>query len=231
MTAHHRRDFLRLSGLAAAGGAGALVLDARAQPTAPSGSPAIFDQVRAQFGDPPALTMQDGAAPTRRSALGPFYSPGAPFRGKISPPRAPGTVLLVTGRVWAFDTKRPLPGAVLDIWHCDINGNYYNDEGDFRYRARIITSETGAYEYETIHPAVYRTGGDLRSPHIHYRVASPGYRTLVTQLFFEGDPVHDEDFLFDASLMVPIVPAGQGDTRHETAVFDIVLESEPATVR
>jgi protocatechuate 3,4-dioxygenase beta subunit len=219
-----RRDFLRFSGLAAAGGVGGLTLRAGAQPTAPSGSAAIAEQVRRQFGDPAVtLTMQDGASPTRRSALGPFYVRGAPFRGKVSPPRAPGTVLVVSGRVWGFDTRAPLPGAVIDLWHCDIQGEYANAEGDYRYRARIITSETGAYEYETIHPVVYDNRGDLRSPHIHYRVTSPGYRTLVTQLFFEGDPSHDDDHLFDPSLMVSILKKGSPGEEYEAAHFDIVL--------
>ncbi len=231
MELQNRRDFLRFTGLTAAGTAvGPLLLDARAKPTVESGSPAIADQVQAQFGDPPILlTMKDDRQVTRRNALGPFYTKGAPFRGKVSPPRAHGTVLLVTGRVWAFDTKKPLPGAIIDLWHCDIHGNYANDDGDYTFRARIITSETGAYEYETIHPVVYDDHGEFRSPHIHYRVTSPGYRTLVTQLFFEGDPAHADDRLFDASLMVPIVRRGEKGREHEAAVFDVVLAKSDGT--
>ncbi|MBX3404839.1 MAG: twin-arginine translocation signal domain-containing protein [Phycisphaeraceae bacterium] len=223
MADHSRRDFLRYSGLAAAGAA-TLTLDARAQPTAPSGSAAIGEQVQAQFGDPPlTLTMRDGARPTRRNALGPFYQRGAPFRGKVSPPRAPGTVLVVSGRVWAFDTKRPLPGAIIDLWHCDHEGHYHNNSGEYHYRARIITSETGAYEYETIHPVVYEDNGDLRSPHIHYRITAAGYRTLVTQLFFEGDPRHEDDRLFDPSLMTKVVTRGEPGAEFQSSEFDIVL--------
>jgi len=227
MAEHSRREFLRFSGLAAVGTAGGLLLEANARPTAASGSPAIAEQLRDQFGDPPiTLTMKDGAKPTPRNALGPFFEKGAPFRGKVSPPRAPGTVLVVSGRVWAFDTKRPLPGAILDLWHCDIHGRYVNAESDYSYRARIITSESGAYEYETIHPVVYDDHGDFRSPHIHYRIASPGYRTLVTQLFFEGDPKHDEDHLFDPSLMVPIVKKGEAGAEYEAGFFDVVLTKD-----
>lgn len=225
MSDRSRRDFLRVSGLAAAGTAGGiLTLRAGAAPTAASGSPAIARQVIDQFGEPPVtLTMKDGAKATPRAALGPFHVEGAPFRGKVSPPRAPGTVLVVTGRVWALDTRKPIAGAVIDLWHCDIHGNYANDAGDFRYRARIITSETGAYEYETIHPSRYQAGRDFRSPHIHYRIAAPGYRTLVTQLFFEGDAEHNDDSLFDASLMMPIVKKGEAGAEYEATEFDIVL--------
>ncbi len=226
MSAASRRDFLRISGLAAAGAAGGvLTLRAGARPTPMSANAAIEAQAFDAFGEPPTVTMKDGAKPTNRNALGPFFIAGAPYRGKVSPARAPGTTLVVSGRVWGFDTKKPLPGAVIDLWHCDVHGNYSTNDGEFRYRARIITSETGAYEYETIHPVVYNQNGDLRAPHIHYRVTSAGYRTLVTQVFFEGDPKQDEDRLFDASLMVPIVKKSGEGGEFETAVFDLVLSA------
>jgi len=41
-------------------------------------------------------------------------------------------VLIVSGRVWGFDTKRPLTGVVLDVWQVDINGNYSAGSGDFK---------------------------------------------------------------------------------------------------
>lgn len=121
-----------------------------------------------------------------------------------------------------------MPGAVIDLWHVDIHGEYSTRNGDFRNRARIVTSETGAYEYETIHPVVYETHGDLRSPHIHYRVACPGYKRLVTQLFFEGDPKHDDDDLFDPVLMMPTGKHGAPDEEYESAIFDIVLRPADA---
>ncbi len=227
MSETSRRDFLRWSGLAAAGAAsGALTLRAGARPTVHSASAAIEAQAFDAFGEPPTVMMKDGAGPTSRNALGPFFIAGAPYRGKVSPARAAGTTLVVTGRVWGFDSKKPLPGAVIDLWHCDVLGNYSTADGDFKYRARIITSETGAYEYETIHPVVYNQDGNLRAPHIHYRVTSGGYRTLVTQVFFEGDPKHEEDRLFDASLMVPIAKKTGDGGEYEAAVFDLVLERE-----
>ena len=52
----------------------------------------------------------------------------------------------------------------------------------------------------------------------------PGALLNWGNLFFEGDPVHDEDFLFDPTLMVPIFKTGQGDGEHERCAFDLVLE-------
>src|SRR5206468_1224023 len=94
---------------------------------------------------------------------GPFYRPDAPFRGKLSLPGEVGTTFVLTGRVWALDTKRPLRGAVLDFWHVDNQEKYSDGLSDFRNRGRLLSSETGAFELESIRPIPYRPNpSDLR---------------------------------------------------------------------
>src|SRR5690242_20739286 len=97
--------------------------------------------------------------PTESDVLGPYYRKGAPFRAKISPPFASGQVMVIRGRVWGFDTKRPLPRTTLELWQASAEGHYDNDDPShppapkqFVNRARLITDETGFYEFETIHP-------------------------------------------------------------------------------
>lgn len=228
-----RRDFLKHAslGLAATGVTG-LVLRAEAKPTAASKNVEISESVLQQMGEPPVpIVMQDNLKATKSSQLGPFYRAGAPFRAKVTPPFEPGTVLIVLGRVWAFDTKKPLSGAVLDVWHVDHDGNYSSGEGNdkngFKNRARLITSETGYYEFEAIHPIAYQPGPNFwRSAHIHYKITHPGYKTLITELFFEGDPKHDIDPLFQTALMTKIAKQQANGQTYEAAVFDIVLEAE-----
>jgi len=227
-----RRDFLKHAslGLAATGVAG-FVLRAEAKPTAASKNVAISESVLQQMGEPPLpILMQDNLKSTKSSQLGPFYRAGAPFRAKVTPPFEPGTVLIVSGRVWAYDTKKPLSGAVLDVWHVDHNGEYSSGEGNdkngFKNRARLITSETGYYEFEAIHPIAYEPNPNFwRSAHIHYKVTHPGYKTLVTELFFEGDPKHDVDQMFQKALMVKIAKQQTNGQTYESAAFDIVLEA------
>jgi protocatechuate 3,4-dioxygenase beta subunit len=36
----------------------------------------------------------------------------------------------------------------------------------------------------------------MRPAHVHFIIAAPGYRTLVTQLFVEGDQYLDSDAVF-----------------------------------
>ena len=64
---------------------------------------------------------------------------------------------LIRGRVWGFDTKKPLTDATIHIWQANHAGRYDNDDrrrpprkGVFRYRARMLTDELGRYEYENV---------------------------------------------------------------------------------
>lgn len=226
-----RRDFLKHAtlGLATAGVTG-WALRADAMPTTSSKNIEISEQVLQQMGEPPQpILMQDNVAPTKKSQLGPFYRAGAPFRAKVTPPFEPGTVLIVSGRVWAYDNKKPLSRAVLDVWHVDVHGEYssgkHDDKDGFKNRARLITSESGYYEFEAIHPIAYEPNpGFWRSPHIHYKITHPGYKTLVTELFFEGDAKHDIDPLFQTALTTRIAKEQANGHTFETAIFDIVLE-------
>ncbi len=224
-----RRQFLKRSGLglAAVGSAG-LVLRAEAEPTEASGEVGEFQRI---LDLEPSPNVSAEFAPTEDNILGPYYRPGAPFRAKISPPQAAGMALLVRGRVWGHDTRQPLRGAVLDVWQANAHGRYDNDDPQqppherlFVNRARLVTDETGYYEFETIHPGAYRTGpNQWRPSHIHYLVRHEGYATLVTQLYFEGDPRNATDRFIKPSLIVELEPLRGEQGPYEHGVFDIVL--------
>jgi catechol 1,2-dioxygenase len=221
-----RRHFLGQVGLAAAGGA--LVLRADAGPTPATENVAVAETVLKQLGPPPeTVSLKDGVGITDATTLGPAYRSGAPFRGKVCPPFEPGDAMVVSGRVWAHDTRRPLPGAMLDVWQVDIRGKYSAGNGEFKNRTRVVASESGYYEFETIHPVGYRPSWEMwRSAHIHFKVTSPGYRPLVTELFFEGDPKHDEDPIFLPSLRMPVKQVEINGKAVQAVVFDVVLPRE-----
>jgi catechol 1,2-dioxygenase len=229
-----RRDFLRRGsmGLAAMGVAG-LVLRADARPTPASGELGGYAQ-HVEAADRAALVLPDKAQPTEDNILGPFYRPGAPFRAKVTPPFEPGKVLVVRGRVWGFDTKKPLAHAVIDVWQANDKGRYDNDDPKkppakdvFVNRARLITDETGHYEYETIHPGPYQIDvGQWRPSHIHYLVRHPGYQQLITQLYFKGDPHNKTDAFIKDSLIIEVREQRAGTNVYEAGTFDIVLAPE-----
>src|SRR5436190_18761825 len=229
-----RRELFR-GGLATAGVA-ALTLRADALPTLPSGTLKHYPEFQVLADTPlpfvaPTALLPDSARPTEDNILGPYFREGAPYRAKVSPPLAKGTTLLVRGRVWGFDTKKPLANAVLDIWQADADGRYDNDDpknppakGLFVNRTRALTDETGYYEYETIHPGPYQIGPDAWRPaHIHYLVRKAGYANLVTQLYFKGDKFNAKDEFIKPSLIIALESLKAGANTIESGVFDVVL--------
>ena len=140
-----------------------------------------------------------------------------------------GTPFVLTGRVWALDTKRPLRGAVLDFWHVDNQEKYSDGLSDFRNRGRLLSSETGAFELESIRPIPYRPNpSDLRfwrCAHFHLLAVCPGYQSLVTEIHFQGDP-HKDDQMYRVENAITVEKHTVNGKSFETGDFDIVLEPE-----
>jgi protocatechuate 3,4-dioxygenase beta subunit len=227
-----RRDFIRQGcfGLAAAG-AGGVLLTAGAGPTEASGTLGAYSQYVNEKPTPPGKRPA-AWAPTEDNILGPFHRTGAPFRAKITPPYEAGTVLVISGRVWGHDTRKPLPNTIIDIWQANATGRYDNDDAKnppaanvFKNRARVITDDNGYYEYETIHPGPYQIGErQWRPSHIHYLVRHPMYRQLITQLYFRGDEHQKTDSWIKESLIIDLRDQKTvGNRMYKTGTFDIVL--------
>jgi catechol 1,2-dioxygenase len=233
-----RRDFVT-KGMAVAAAGGGLLLLGEAAPTEASGALGSYADflnqgTKAQGGgnNPPAGQL----VPTADNILGPYHRAGAPFRAKVTPVLEPGTPLLISGRVWGQDTRKPMPNTVIDIWQANAQGRYDNDDPKrppaanvFLNRARLVTDENGYYEYETIHPGPYRIDQKTWRPaHIHYWVRAAGYRELITQLYFRGDPHNRTDAWIRESLIIDLqqqkTPRGE---LYRTGTFNIVLARMP----
>lgn len=225
-----RREFIQSAGTGLALlSAGGLLLRSDAMPTPRSHD---ADEAEKLFGDKarpqPSPALASELKPTTARELGPFYRTGAPYRAKLTPPLEPGTVLLVTGRIWSFASKKPLANATLDLWQVDNQTrDYSNGGGDFKNRARLLTDENGGYEFETVHPVPYQPNPHMwRSPHVHFIATAAGHKRLVSELFFKGDEKQDIDPLFHSSLAMTLQTKTVNGQRCETVVFDIVLEAE-----
>ena len=132
---------------------------------------------------------------TRSQTAGPFYTPATPHRSDLREPGAGGEPLVFEGLVLTPDC-RPVPGAVIDIWHSDGRGRY--DNRGFRYRGHQFTDAAGAFRFLTIRPGVY-TG---RTPHIHAKLQGRDTLPLTTQVYFPdlgeanaGDRIFRDDLL------------------------------------
>jgi catechol 1,2-dioxygenase len=89
-----------------------------------------------------------------------------------------------------------------------------------------VTDESGAFEFETVHPIPYAPSANFwRSPHIHFIATAVKHKTLVSEMFFKGDAKQDIDRLFHPALAVPVQKKTINGKEYETAIFDIVLEA------
>ena len=130
---------------------------------------------------------QSARKPTPAEVLGPFFKKGAPNVRVLRQAGDAGFPLRVSGRV--LNTQgQAVPNAAVDVWQTDFYGNY--DLKGFKYRAKIRPDHDGSYSVETIMPGHY---ADRPAQHIHYMIAAPGHRTLVTQAYFATDPYFEGD--------------------------------------
>lgn len=193
------------------------------------------------------------AAGTPRAIEGPLYIAGAPqsdhqARVDEDPPR--GEVLVMEGRILDTDGK-PVPHALVDVWHANEKGRYSHfdpDQEAFHLRRKIRAGADGSYRCRSFIPPGYaippnsptaelftalgRHGN--RPAHIHFLVAAEGMRTLTTQVNIPGDTFLDDDFAFATrdGLIVTLEP-GVSPNGYESldvktpftrARFDFVLQ-------
>jgi protocatechuate 3,4-dioxygenase beta subunit len=126
-----------------------------------------------------------------------------------------------------------LPGALVDIWHCDRDG-YYSEYGGTRMqsanlqsfhflRGRQKTDANGVATFTTIFPGWYRG----RAPHIHVEIFdSTGKSLLVTQIAFSTE-ICDTVYTQATQLYT----RGKHDTSNETdGIFADSLDNQMASV-
>ncbi|WP_107037185.1 dioxygenase family protein [Brumimicrobium mesophilum] len=134
-----------------------------------------------------------GDCETTNDILGPFYRPDAPLRSNLTTPGLKGTRIKLKGKVYSSDCTTTLKGAMVEIWHCNTEGEYDNNSKDFRQRGRLITNAKGEYSFDTILPGKYLNGVLYRPAHIHFRVTEGNSKELISQIYFKGDPNIEKD--------------------------------------
>lgn len=189
-----RRDFL----VAALGGTAAVM------------APASY--ARGQGRATPTPACGESGGPTPPQTEGPYFKARSPLRGSLLEPGMSGTRLVVEGAVLTTACA-PIPGALIEFWQADDQGQY--DNAGYRLRGHQLTDSDGRYRLETIIPGLYPG----RTRHIHVIVAPPARSPLTTQLYFPGEPGNRRDGIFESALTMKLRD-GQG-ARH--GAFDFVL--------
>src|SRR5574341_1404680 len=120
-----------------------------------------------------------------------------------------GERIVVSGRVLDEDGC-PVPRTLVEIWQTNAAGRYHHEvdqhpaplDPNFTGAGRAITDEEGRYRFVTIKPGAYPWRNHYkawRPPHIHFSLFGPSVLTrLVTQMYFEGDPLLRLDPIFNS---------------------------------
>lgn len=145
-----------------------------------------------------ALSQDCSGQPIPGLTEGPYYTPGSPQRQDIREPNSQGDELILEGYVFDEDCK-PIPGAWLDFWQADGNGEY--DNAGFELRGHQFTDNEGKYRLVTVVPKRY-TG---RTEHIHFKVRAPQSEKVITsQLFFPDSKSNNSDSIYNERLLIKL---------------------------
>ena len=138
----------------------------------------------------------ENCVPTPRATSGPFPTK-SPSKVTMADIRSDRTGVEMDVEITVVNKNNncsPIPGALVDIWHCDKDG-YYSEYGGtgmqtVNYqslhflRGRQMTGDKGVASFKTIFPGWY----PRRAPHIHVHVYdATGKSLIVTQIAFPPD--------------------------------------------
>lgn len=228
------------------GGAGAVVIEGSTSSFAPD--------IGARVPSGPRLSPPEGWAATPMDAAHERIAlrPNDDDLTRQASGKPIGQRIVLHGRV-LDSAGNPIPGVLLEIWQCNGAGAYRDpaDPGanpldpNFIGAGRVVSDAEGRYEVTTIRPGAYPgppgSGIPYRPAHIHFSIIGPDLASRVmTQCYFEGDPLIERDFVVQAMPNPEAQPAlvaryDEDRTVHWAEVtalgykWDIVLAGRGAT--
>ncbi|MGI4812489.1 MAG: intradiol ring-cleavage dioxygenase [Janthinobacterium lividum] len=167
------------------------------------------------------VTTQNNRKPavcTEATVWGPFFVENAPVyqNGDDISAGARGAPCYVSGQVRGIDGA-PVSQAWLDVWQSDEAGFYdvqrpvdARGNSTLSARGRLQTDADGRFNFWSILAEAYPIPHDgpvgrmllaagrhpWRPAHLHFMIQAPGYDTLVTHVFRDGDKYLDSDVVF-----------------------------------
>src|SRR5450631_2444539 len=157
----------------------------------------------------------NGQTETTANLLGPFWrlnSPRTENGGSIMRSPTPGPALFVDCTV--KDMKgNPIAGAEVDVWHSSTEGYYENQDpgqADMNLRGKFTSDADGHINFRSIKPSGYpipvdgpvgdllraQRRANMRPAHLHFLIHKPGFKTHISQVYSDDDPVLETDSQF-----------------------------------
>ena len=160
-----------------------------------------------------AMNNDKPAGCTESTVFGPFFVEGAPHfdLGQDVANGAAGIPCVVQGTVRGLNGE-PVPGAEIEVWQADAEGKYdvQREGGPLQARGVLHANGKGEYHFKSILAEAYPIPDDgpvgemlratkrhpWRPAHLHFMIKAPGYETLITHVFRDGDRYLDSDAVF-----------------------------------
>jgi protocatechuate 3,4-dioxygenase, beta subunit len=144
---------------------------------------------------------------------------------------------------------RGIPNALVEVWQANAGGRYRHKKDNyiapidpnFGGCGRMLTDRDGHYVFRTIKPGPYpwrNKVNDWRPAHIHYALSGSGWaQRLITQMYFEGDPLIALDAILSTvpseeavrQLIAPLDKNAAIQLDSLAYRFDVVLRGSRAT--
>jgi catechol 1,2-dioxygenase len=185
-----------------------------------------------------------GSDGTTQNLLGPFWRQNSPVvenEGSLIRSDTPGDRLHFRGRL-VDQSGAPVIGAEVDIWHASPRGYYENQDAQqapMNLRGKARSDASGCFSVWTVRPSGYPIPTDsvtgkllraqnrkaMRPAHIHVMAFQPGFKTLISQVYFAGDEniATDPQFGVTERLTAECVPHGEGTGRWYSLNFTFVM--------
>ena len=171
--------------------------------------------------------LHDGRAEgvgTETSLLGPFYRAGSPQMalGDLIAQDPHGEQVCLFGRI-VDAAGAAVAGASVEVWQTDPDGAYdlqSLDPAAMDWRASFRADGEGRYWFRATLPLAYEIPLDgpvgtmiraqarhgCRPAHTHFLVSAPGFRELVTAVYYASDQYIDSDTVFGVSNSLVVEP-------------------------
>ncbi|KAG8859745.1 hypothetical protein FRB96_004319 [Tulasnella sp. 330] len=151
---------------------------------------------------------------TENTVLGPFFTEDAADvdHGASIASEGKGEYMYVHGKL-TNTSGEPVANAKIETWETDDQGMYdtqYEGREAPDCRGRLRSRDDGTFAYRAVVPVAYPIPGDgpvgdllkslgrhnFRPAHLHIMIEAPGYETITTALYPEGDRYLKTDAVF-----------------------------------